>query len=75
MGWDRIDANSEKEWGKNDIKWFFESMVGIVGDTMLGADAPVSDCVKSQGKSRQKSPNIVKNFGREHGVPSIAYLF
>jgi hypothetical protein len=41
LGWDRIDTNSEKEWGNNNIKWFIESMVGVVGDSMLGADFPI----------------------------------
>jgi hypothetical protein len=42
LGWDRIDTNPEKEWdAKNYPLWFIESMVGVVGDSMLGADFPV----------------------------------
>jgi hypothetical protein len=42
LGWDRIDTNSEKEWVEGAyIKWFVESMVGVVGDSILGADFPV----------------------------------
>jgi hypothetical protein len=31
LGWDRIDANPDKEWSDNKILWFVESMVGVVG--------------------------------------------
>ncbi|MDR2438264.1 MAG: hypothetical protein LBE12_02685 [Planctomycetaceae bacterium] len=41
LGWDRIDANPDKEWSDNKILWFVESMVGVVGDGMLGADFPI----------------------------------
>jgi hypothetical protein len=42
LGWDRIDTNPEKEWNaKNYTLWFMESMVGVVGDSILGADFPV----------------------------------